>query len=204
MCPCLGLGPGAAESARPVVDAVDQRVVGWDWKWVGESPPAAAQLPVLCPGAEQGPAPDPPGSCLLGRKGDGRSAYRAVQEQGFATDARQKGIWRSIGDESLAPLAHLQEAMALPLGEGDRTSVMSSFMARPIEEAAALPLGELQRARRERIDHWAHVAAELPHAEDEPFHSRPVKAMDEAIDLFDRGPMRHSAPNEATIMGKLK
>ena len=30
--------------------------------------------------------------------------------------------------------------------------------------------------------------------EDEPFHSRLVEAMDGAIDLFDRGPMRHSVP----------
>ena len=138
VCPCPGLGPGAQGAARPVVDVLDQRVVGWDWEWVGGAPPATAQPPVVCPGAEQGPSPDPPGPCLFGRKDDGRSAYRTVQEQGFATDARQKGIWRSIGDESLAPLAHLQEAMALPLGEDDRTSGMSSFTAQAIEATAAL------------------------------------------------------------------
>ena len=84
----------------------------------------------------------------MGPEVGNRSTYRTVQKQGFATDARQKGIWRSIGDESLAPLAHLHEAMALPLGDGDGTSFMSSFTAQALEATAALPLGELQRAQR--------------------------------------------------------
>ena len=133
----------------PVVDAADERVVAWDWYWVGGPPPVVhAQPRGRVPAAAQGPFQDPPGPCLLGPEVGNRSTYRTVQKQGFATDARQKGIWRSIGDESLAPLAHLHEAMALPLGDGDGTSFMSSFTAQALEATAALPLGELQRAQR--------------------------------------------------------
>ena len=119
----------------------------------------------------------------------GRSGYQTAQEQGCATDARRKGIWRSIGDKTLAPLAHLQKAMALPLGEGDITSVMSAFTAQAMEATAALPLGGLQQAPRERINHWAWVAAELPHEDNKPLHSRLVEAI-------NRGPVRHSTPLE--------
>ena len=77
-----------------------QRVVGWDWEWVGSPPPVVhAQPRGRVPAAAQGPSLDPPGPCLLGPEVGNRSTYRTVQKQGFATDARQRGRRAAKGDQ---------------------------------------------------------------------------------------------------------
>ena len=44
------------------------------------------------------------------------------------------------------------------------------------------------------VRYWSAKAELLPHGDDEPFHTALVEAMDDELDLFDRGPGRGNVP----------
>ena len=48
----------------------------------------------------------------------GLSMYRTLGSDGYSDVARQKGLYRSIEDETLQPQEHLERALALRLADG--------------------------------------------------------------------------------------
>ena len=120
--------------------------------------------------------------------------YKTVADDGFSVMSRQTGLYRSIADETLLPLQHVDRALALWFEESSQTPLMSKFTGVSVSATAALPVEDLQRLRRSRLDYWAEVAASLPQVEGEPFQASLIARMDSEIDLFDRGDVRHTQP----------
>ena len=124
----------------------------------------------------------------------GLSMYRTLGSDGYSAVARQKGLYRSIEDETLQPQEHLERALALRLADGPSSVCVPDVVDRAITAYTSSSLGELQRRRSDAIAHWSTVAAGLPRVGDEPFHTALVEAMDRDLDLLDRGPERHRVP----------
>ena len=158
----------------------------------GLLPPMAAEAAKVV-GASRLPSPEVP--CA----GDGptaglRPTYKTLADDGFPVMSRQTGLYRSIADETLSPLQHVDQALALQFEESLQTSLMSNFTGASVLATAALPVEDLQCQQRSGLDYWVGVAATLPRVEGEPFHASLIPRMDIELDLFDRGEIRHTRP----------
>ena len=122
--------------------------------------------------------------------------YRTLESHGCSSVARQKGLYRSIEDETLLPQEHLHRALQLQLAGGPSSVVVLDVAVRAINAYSSSSVPELVGRRRRAIRYWSAKAKQLPRCYDEPFHTALVEGMDDKLDLFDRGPGRAGVPLE--------
>ena len=70
-----------------------------------------------------------------------------MARDGCSLVARQTGLYRSIEDESLSPLDHLQEAMRLQFDDAARSQPIPAYNMPAIEAYTASSIPDAQRAR---------------------------------------------------------
>ena len=104
--------------------------------------------------------------------------------------AREKGLYKSIQDESLQPKEHLRRALLLRLSGGPCSVEVPEVIVRAINAYSSSSGAELQHRLREAICHWSPMADKLPRRDNEPFHTALVEAMDDELDLLHQGPGR--------------
>jgi hypothetical protein len=145
-------------------------------------------------GPTRADSPDKGHSALYPANGDGAVVgpthnetavcYCTLRRDGFSASTPQRGLYRSIEDESLRPLAHLDAALQLRFDDAAASSIMSTHTAAAITASSCLDVPTLQRHRRRQIEYWTRIAKGLVHRADEPFHAGLVDAMDRELDLF--------------------
>ena len=125
-----------------------------------------------------------------GTQSDAHCIYQTLGVHGGPSEAPQRGLYRSIGDETLSPVEHLQQALELRL-RGARGSVeIPPYVCEAIRASTDMGVPALQAHRRREIRRWGEIAASLPRRHDEPFHAALVEVMDHELDLLARGPSR--------------
>ena len=120
--------------------------------------------------------------------------YRTLQQHGTQWDSRQRGLFRSIADESLSPPDHLQQALGLRLRNTEASQVVPPYVRRATLDYSSSSLEDLRRHRQQAIAYWGARSRGLPCREDAPFHAALVQEMDHRYDLFGRGPQRFREP----------
>ena len=76
----------------------------------GPRPPTAAEAAKAVGASE---LPPPEGPCLVAPATGPRPMYKTLADDGFSVMSRQTGLYRSIADETLLPLQHVDRALAL-------------------------------------------------------------------------------------------
>ena len=139
--------------------------------------------------------PEPPPALGPNAPSASPGPYRSLAQHGCSLVSRQTGLYRSIGDESLSPLDHVQEALRLRFDGGTRSQPVPAYNMQAIERYTSASIADAQHARRQAIARWRARAEALPaHDPSEPFHSALVEEMDFDLDLFDRGDERFRVP----------
>ena len=122
--------------------------------------------------------------------------YRTLESHGCSLVARQKGLYRSIEDERPPPQEHLRRAMQLQLTGGPSSVTVLDVAVRAIDTYSSSSAPELVERRKRVIRYWSAKAEQLPRCDDEPLRMALVEAMDNELNLFDRGPGRAGGPLE--------
>ena len=125
-----------------------------------------------------------------GAQSDAHSIYQTLGVHGGPSEAPQRGLYRSIGDETLSPVEHLQQALGLRLRGGRGAVEIPPYVCEAIRASTDMGVPALQAHRRREIRRWGEIAASLPRRHDEPFHAALVEVMDHELDLLARGPSR--------------
>ena len=167
------------------------------------APPPAVRPPRRRPEAHErrppvrGPPEPPPALGPNAPPPASLGPYKSLAQHGCSLVSRQTGLYRSIGDESLSPLDHVQEALLLRFDGGTRSQPVPAYNRQAIEQYTSVSIADAQHARRQAIARWRARAEALPaHDPSEPFHSALVEEMDFDLDLFDRGDERFRVPLE--------
>ena len=79
--------------------------------------------------------------------------YRSLARDGCSLVLRQTGLYRSIEDESPAPLDHVTEALCLRFEDAACSQPIPAYNMQAIEVYTAVSIPEAQRVRRQAIDY---------------------------------------------------
>ena len=113
--------------------------------------------------------------------------YWTLDYHGCSSVARQKGLYRSIEDETLQPQEHLRRALLPQLAGGPSSVVVMDVVVWAIDAYSSSSVTVLEERRQGAIRYWSAKAELLPRCDDKPLHPALVKVMDKELDLFDRG-----------------
>ena len=92
--------------------------------------------------------------------------YRTLQQHGTQWDSRQRGLFRSIADESLSPPDHLRQALGLRLWNTEASQVVPPFVRRATLSYSPSSPAELRRHRQQAIAYWGERSRALPYRGD--------------------------------------
>ena len=120
--------------------------------------------------------------------------YRTLQQHGTQWVSRQRGLFRSIADESLSPPDHLRQALGLRLRNTEASQGVPPYVRRATLDYSSSSLEDLRRHCPQAIAYWGARSRALPYRDDAPFHAALVQEMDHHLDLFGRGPLRFRGP----------